>query len=139
MEGREGEWEAEKKGKGRQRKRGKEGMERKQKPCSDLFLEQFCSGKWQEFPSHGEAFGETIVQHLRKFLHPNGAHKTPLEALPLFIFCLQTPVCHVLFLALMSPSRDGKANSLASSLWNQSTKWGHLFFQEVRDVSFTFV
>lgn len=77
MDGREGEWEAEKKGEGRQRKRGKEGMERKQKPCSDLFLEQFCSGKWQEFPSHWEAFGETTVQHLRKFLQPNGAHKTP--------------------------------------------------------------
>lgn len=37
MDRREGEWEEERKGKGRQRKRSKEVMERKQKPCSDVF------------------------------------------------------------------------------------------------------
>lgn len=37
MDRREGEWEEERKGKGRQRKRGKEVMEIKQKPCSDVF------------------------------------------------------------------------------------------------------
>lgn len=66
MGGRENGREKKRKGEGEKGWKEKKGKEKK--PCNDLLLEQFCLGKWQEFPSHRENFGEATVQHLRKFL-----------------------------------------------------------------------